>query len=32
MSTLDEMIEEAMATAERLSAILDRIEDREVGK
>lgn len=32
MSTLDEMIAEAMATAERLAAILDRIEAREVGK
>jgi len=30
--TLDEMIAEAMATAERLAAILDRIESREVGK
>jgi hypothetical protein len=30
--TLDELIAEAMATAERLSAILDRIEAREVGK
>jgi hypothetical protein len=30
--TLDEMIAEAIATAERLNAILDRIESREVGK
>jgi hypothetical protein len=30
--TLDELIAEAMATAERLAAILDRIESREVGK
>jgi hypothetical protein len=29
--TLDEMIAEAMATAERLNAILDKIESREVG-
>jgi hypothetical protein len=27
--TLDELIAEAMATAERLAAILDRIESRE---
>jgi hypothetical protein len=31
VSTLDEMIAEAMATTERLAAILDKIEAREVG-
>ena len=30
--SLDELIAEAMATAARLAAILDRIEAREVGK
>ncbi len=30
--TLDEMIAEAMATAERLDALCDKIESREVGK
>jgi hypothetical protein len=29
VSALDEMIAEAMATTERLAAILDRIESRE---
>ena len=30
--SLDELIAEAMATAARLNAILDKIEAREVGK
>lgn len=30
--SLDEMIAEAMATAERLAALCDRIESREVVK
>ena len=32
MSTLDQLIAEAMATAARLNALCDRIESREVSK